>query len=227
MVYFDKSWPAPVSLSTESQKSSGKYNKEDVLTQLKQDFYNKCYLCECKAPNVINVEHFRPHMGNTSMKFDWGNLFWSCGHCNNVKLNKYTNIIDCTSVVEGIDQRIKINMDPIYGAEVEIENLDNNPSTIETTELLKAIYNGTGSTTLKRLEGANIKKDIVDELFKFYGIVNQYLDEDFEGKESHYKQLIVQELRTHLSNSSPFTAIKRWKIRTNEYYNSKLEQFIN
>ena len=33
------------------------------------------------------VEHLLPHLDGKypKRKFDWNNLFWSCGHCNNVK----------------------------------------------------------------------------------------------------------------------------------------------
>lgn len=46
-----------------------------------------------------NVEHLLPHKNGKCLdrKFDWENLFWSCGHCNAIKNNgKYdTGIIDC------------------------------------------------------------------------------------------------------------------------------------
>lgn len=46
-----------------------------------------------------NVEHLLPHKNGKypERKFDWENLFWSCGHCNGVKNNsKYDDgIIDC------------------------------------------------------------------------------------------------------------------------------------
>ena len=46
-----------------------------------------------------NVEHLLPHKNGRypERKFDWENLFWSCGHCNGIKNNnKYDEgIIDC------------------------------------------------------------------------------------------------------------------------------------
>lgn len=46
-----------------------------------------------------NVEHLMPHKNGKypERKFDWENLFWSCGHCNGIKNNtKYDEgIIDC------------------------------------------------------------------------------------------------------------------------------------
>lgn len=46
-----------------------------------------------------NVEHLLPHKNGRypERKFDWENLFWSCGHCNGIKNNgKYdAGIMDC------------------------------------------------------------------------------------------------------------------------------------
>jgi hypothetical protein len=60
-----RSQPAPASLATEKLKTSGEYNKPDVLVRLKEDFYNKCYLCEEKAISKIEVDHFLPHLNGT------------------------------------------------------------------------------------------------------------------------------------------------------------------
>lgn len=34
------------------------------------------------------MEHLLPHKNGKYLdrKFDWNNLFWACGHCNNVKI---------------------------------------------------------------------------------------------------------------------------------------------
>ena len=62
MVNYTKSQPPPASLAIEKAKGkSGKYNEADVLERLEADFYNKCYICEQKAPIAINVEHLVSH----------------------------------------------------------------------------------------------------------------------------------------------------------------------
>lgn len=78
MVYFKKTQPAPKSLAVEKDKKSGVYNQEDVLELLQNDFENKCYICEQKAPISINIEHFKPHFSGKfwDLKFDWNNLFF-------------------------------------------------------------------------------------------------------------------------------------------------------
>lgn len=99
MVKVERSFPAPKSLVEEAKKATGKYDKQDVIEQLKRDFHNKCYICEMKELQDPNVEHLLPHKNGKypERKFDWENLFWSCGHCNGIKNNtKYDQgIIDC------------------------------------------------------------------------------------------------------------------------------------
>ena len=87
MVKIERSMPAPKSLFTEKAKANGSYEKTDVVEQLRKDFHNKCYICEIDNLQDPQVEHLRPHFNgkNKDLKFDWNNLFWSCGHCNGVK----------------------------------------------------------------------------------------------------------------------------------------------
>ncbi len=98
MVKIKRSFPAPSSLAEEA-KRNGKYDREDVIKRLQKDFHNKCYICEMKELQDPNVEHLLPHKNGKypDRKFDWENLFWSCGHCNGIKNNsKYDGgIIDC------------------------------------------------------------------------------------------------------------------------------------
>ena len=83
MVKVERSFPAPASLAVEAQKVKGSYSMPDVVKQL-QD---------------AQVEHLLPHFDGKypERKFDWNNLFWSCGHCNNVKNQRIYDegIIDC------------------------------------------------------------------------------------------------------------------------------------
>ena len=74
MFEVDRSYPDPESLALEKTKSSGKYNKPDVLYRLRDDFHNKCYLCEQKELTSINIEHFVAHRGDVDLKFNWDNL---------------------------------------------------------------------------------------------------------------------------------------------------------
>ena len=61
MVYFEKSQPAPDCLEIEKAKVNGDYKCANVIERIKNDFKNKCYICEYKEPVAINIEHFRSH----------------------------------------------------------------------------------------------------------------------------------------------------------------------
>lgn len=67
------------------------------------------------------MEHLLPHKNGKcpERKFDWENLFWSCGHCNGIKNNgKYDGgIMDCCKYdpeqylsfqIKGSDERLKL-----------------------------------------------------------------------------------------------------------------------
>lgn len=99
MVKIERSFPAPDSLAGEAKKANGRYDGPDVIERLKKDFHNKCYICEMKELQDPNVEHLLPHKNGRypERKFDWENLFWSCGHCNGIKNNsRYDDgILDC------------------------------------------------------------------------------------------------------------------------------------
>ena len=99
MVKIERSFPAPASLESEAKKVSGSYEQPDVVSRLRKDFHDKCYICELKNLQDPQVEHLLPHKNGKypERKFDWNNLFWSCSHCNGIKnQKKYDDgIIDC------------------------------------------------------------------------------------------------------------------------------------
>ena len=140
MLYFEKSQPAPICLIAEQEKASGDYKCGEVLERLKADFKNKCYLCEKQNPSAINVEHLESHQGDKTLKFSWDNLFWSCSHCNNTKLDKFDNILNCTQESENIEGRLKYDFKPFPFEKVSIEALDSAPETDTTQELLVLNY---------------------------------------------------------------------------------------
>jgi len=112
MVNVRKSYPAPECPAEEKKMKNGDYKCGDVLERTKNDFRNKCYICEYKSPSTINVEHFIPHKGDKELKFDWDNLFWACGHCNNTKLDKYGSMLNCTNSEHDVVNWIRYEMKP-------------------------------------------------------------------------------------------------------------------
>ncbi len=222
MVFFEKSQPAPACLAIEKSKKSDKYNCGDVLDRLKEDFKNKCYICEYKEPTSINIEHFKPHKGDRNLMFDWGNLFLACAHCNNIKSDKYENILNCTDISHKIEAKFKYSLALFPFEDVVIEALDNAPETISTKNLLLAVYNGT--TQMKMLEADNLKNKLFDELVIFSGLLRDYFKDVYDNDA---KQYFFRGIKAHLSRKSSFTAFKRSIILNNPKLKQEFEKYFD
>jgi uncharacterized protein (TIGR02646 family) len=216
MINLDRSYPAPESLAREKAKASGTYNTPEVVHRLKEDFKNKCYLCETKA-TTVNIEHLKSHRDNKDLKFDWENLFLSCGHCNNIKLDNYDNILDCTK--EDVENCIRYKMDPYPKSRVKIQTLTDNERVKKTAELLDKVYNGT--TPMKDLESDNIRRILLDELIKFQNMIYQY----YYDLDDEDKYIMLSKIKKQLKSDSQFTAFKRWIIKDIEGLREELEQY--
>lgn len=233
MIRVDRNIEAPKVLEEEKKKSNGTYNKKEVLNALKIVFNKKCYICENKNITSYNIEHLRPHKNvDMDLKFGWENLFLACAHCNNIKLDNYENVLDCTKV--DIDELIVFRKKGNFSWEESIEILplqDNikrngsvellktiqqNTQIKETVELLLKVYNGT--TEMKQLECSNIRKVLREEIAKFIDVINEYMESDGVDK-IDAKNLLNQ----HLQSNSPFSAFKRWIIRDNS---DNLREFL-
>lgn len=217
MIRINRNSSVPQSLLIEEDKENGTYNTPEVLDALYLDFHNKCYICESKNLTSINIEHFRPHKGDKKLMFDWENLFLACSHCNNIKLDKYNNILDCTKI--DVDELISFRKKGQYGWEevIEIKALVYDEKTKSTVELLDRVYNGT--TKMKILESSNIRKELRNELLDFTRAINEYYSSRGEDKEDA-KCLV----KRHLRASSPFAAFKRWIVRDNK---ENLSEFLD
>lgn len=197
-------------LNKEKAKASGSYNKPEVIEALKEISSSKCYICENKKITSYNIEHFRPHKNeNIDLKFDFNNMLLACGHCNNIKLDNYENLIDCSK--EDVDELIAFRKTGNFSwnEKIEITPLKHSIEIDETVDLLEKVYNGT--TALKKLESSNIRKELRDELLRFNDILNEYWEAEGEDKED-----AKFAVKRHLKSSSAFAAFKRWIIRDNK-----------
>ncbi len=223
MININKSQPAPLCLSEEKEKANGDYKCGKVLERLKDDFHNKCYICEEHAPSTLNVEHFKPHKNDKNLKFDWNNLFLSCGHCNNIKLAKYDNLIDCTDNTETVTDLLKFEIKPFPLEKAKITPLVSRLDINSTAQLLDEVYNGT--TELKTIEGLNIRKKLIKELIDFQALLYEYYNE--HGLTEDEKQRIRTKIKRKLNPEAPFTAFKIWVIKDNEGLLKEFNEFIN
>ena len=207
MVKVERSFPAPKSLEIEAKKANGSYSEPDVVEQLKKDFHNKCYICEINNLQDPEVEHLLPHKNGLYIerKFDWNNLFWSCGHCNKVKnRQEYDNgILDCC------------NQDPeeVICFRTENNNVDvtaKNQADIVavlTSELVQEVFNikNTGMRIYKselRLQELNMEMNILYDNLE-------------ELKKNPDSKIVLRKLKALLRRESRFSAFKRCYIRDN------------
>lgn len=141
MVKVERTLPAPASLLTESRKENGNYALIDVVQQLRQDFHDKCYVCEMKNLQDPQIEHLLPHKNGKykEREFDWKNLFWSYGHCNSVKnQKKYEGrILDCCEVDPEKALSFNIEMNDV---KVLVKN-SNDEKAIKTARLVEEVFN--------------------------------------------------------------------------------------
>ena len=197
---------AKQSLAEERDKSAGTYNTPCVNDALQDIFYGKCYICENKQVSSWQIEHLVPHRGDRELKFSWDNLFLACAHCNNVKGDRYTPVLDCTKV--DVDECIAFRKNGYFGVHEELEfvPLNDEEATVNTCELLKETYYG--DTPQKKVEGRFIRKQLRDELSRFKNYVRDYVD-----AKGMREQELYCTIKKELSTGSPFAAFKRWLIR--------------
>lgn len=226
MIYFEKFPTAPDCLEAEKskelekeqglRKTGGKYDCGCVLERLQKDSKNKCYICESKAPTTIHIEHFKPHHQgkNIELKFDWNNLFFACGHCNNTKLAQFDNILNCTDVNDDVENALKYEVKLFPHEPVKIEALNNDPRTEKTRALLLAVFNGTG-TKNKILASGNLRDKLLKELRDYQDYLCEYYDDTCSEND---KNRALKQIKSHLNSASAFTAFKRQVIKDNPQF---------
>ena len=192
------------------------YRDGPNFTAIVEDCCGKCYICENDNATTLNVEHRIPHRGDENIKYDWQNLFLSCGHCNNIKWDRYDNIIDPTQCDP--EDCIALSLTTTELIEnVLIEALINDDRVLQTVDLLGLVYNG-GTTALKDLESAHLRNMLSFSLVRFLQYIEGYRKEPELG----YDAVIKKEI----SRSSAFAAFKRGIVRNDTELFSKFESLL-
>jgi hypothetical protein len=193
-----RSYPAPTSLDKKSD-----YKGEDVIKALQECFYSKCYLCETKNPHDINVEHFIPYSEDNSLKFKWENLYFACSRCNNIKLARKDELIDCCNADTDLSKLIKI-LPPIspYAESMIVEPLNSDKKTINTAKLLNEIYNS-DNTPNKEVTGAFLRNKMFAVIKKVINHMTKYLEEDILEEE---KEVILKRIKKLTENEASYSA---------------------
>ena len=207
---------AIASLEKEKQKKNGNYNASEIFDAINEIFHGKCYLCEQRG--FYQVEHLIPHKGNKDLEFEWNNLFLACPHCNNIKRDKYTPILDCCKV--DVDQKIAFRKHGYWGTEeyLEFTALSDDAETKMTVKLLEEIHHG--STPQKQAEAKILYVKIVKSMRTFKNYVLEY-----EAAKGQTKLDTLELIKLELKSTSEFTAFKRWLIRDAKEKSPELQQY--
>ena len=205
MIKVKRSQPAPASLAEEAKKKDGQYNKPDVTKRLEEDFNNKCYICGMDKLQDPVVEHRLPHKNGKypERKFDWNNLFWSCGHCNSVKNRDIydTGIIDCCTR----DPEECLIFD--FG-ENNISVAAKNPDDIEAQLTAKLIYEvfNTKNTGIRTVRSQVRLDMLLEQMNILITTLKKY-------KDNPQNKFTLRILRTCLQRKSAFSEFKRAYVR--------------
>lgn len=193
----------------ESLLKRTKYDGDDVYQALEDIFFNKCYLCETKEPQDINVEHFDAHMGNLDKKFDWNNLYFVCSRCNNIKGAKYNNLLDCCDASTDVFRAIK-HMPPVtpYAKNVSIEAMDSKVETTQTHELLDKIFNSE-HTINKKVSGSFLRRKVFERYNLLLDQINMYYSPIATNAE---KGQALERIQVLIERSAPYSAFIRWCV---------------
>ena len=218
MIKIERSFPAPASLAVESKKVSGTYEKRDVVERLIKDFYNKCYICEMDKLQDPQVEHLLPHKNGRypERKFDWNNLFWSCGHCNGIKNQEKfdVGIIDCckTDPEQVLFFRLKEETVQILTKD------EKNTQAVLTAELIDEVF-GKKNTAMRIYKCDMRFQELNQEMNKLYDSIEELQD----NPESKFA---LKKLKALLRKESRFAAFKRNYIRENGKKYPQLLEYI-
>lgn len=206
---------APASLAIEKAKQSGTYRGDDVVQLLHQDFHGKCYLCEIDQLQSVEIEHLKAHHNGADRdrKFDWNNLFYSCGHCNGVKnrAEYEETILDCCRV----DPEEYLSQQLVDG-HVQVKVLK--PEGEKTAQLITECF-----------ERANTGIRII-ECQTRVDALKQTMNALFRSLDRHQKRPTPRTLRTlrgMLSRSYKFAGFTRAYVREHLEDYPQLEEFVS
>ena len=165
MVKIERTATPPPSLAIEREKKSGSYREPDVILQLRQDFHDKCYLCEIDELQSAEVEHLHSHGGDVDLMFSWPNLFLSCRHCNSIKnQSQYRDtILDCCNV----DPEMVMQQE-LRDGHVSVTPTSDSQEAIMTAKLLTECFEkkNTGIRTLESTTRVNALSRTMNTLYK-------------------------------------------------------------
>ena len=204
MIYIKKSDGAklqPLLEAAKNKDNANVYRTGAVYEQIKADFHEKCYLCEDNELTSIQIEHFEPHKNDLAKKYDWNNLFYSCGHCNAIKGAGFWPLLNCTDATDQIGEFIEIRFTPFPKPTIDVRLSQACPKKQEgenIRDLLEKILTGKGATSMKIDEAATLRRKMLRTYNQFTGII---VSRDIEA------------IRAAISDKSAFAGMLCWYLK--------------
>lgn len=199
-----RTYPAPASLATAKA-----YDGDDVYTELRKIFFDKCYICETIDPQDVHIEHLFAHEGDVDSRYDWDNLYFACSRCNTIKSTAFNEIIDCCDPEHDAFRSIKL-LPPISprSKTVTIAPTNNNAGTIKTAELLEKIFNS-HHTVNKRISSEFLRSKV----FKQYNLLLDQMNLYFGPVATpEDKAISIERMKVLIQRDMPYSAFIRWCI---------------
>lgn len=201
------------------------YNTKEVVDKLEPMFFGKCYLCEQDELSSPEIEHFDPHQGNQSKKFDWDNLYYSCDRCNSIKGTKHKNLLDCCDPLINVFKIIRCTMPSIPDEDIKVSAMidPSDQKTKNTVELLNLCYNE-DNTALRGIT----RSVLIEKLYEHYTELLKYRliikDKRSTGTEKEYAK---ERIESMLKESFPFSVFWRWHVISDKFLKEELKDKIN
>lgn len=217
MFKVERTGDAPICLA------SNEYNTPEVVERLYDIFHGKCYLCEQADLDAPEVEHFEPHMGDDTLKYDWENLYYSCARCNSIKGTRHQNLIDCCTSEINVVRAIKRKPPTMPDSNMEITAVIEEPRVHNTVELLDRCFNE-DNTALRGITRANLSENLFKHYTKLLShrlvIVNrESTDRDIQDA--------VERIEIMLRDNYEFSAFWRWCVMEDRQLREKLEHALH
>ncbi len=211
MIRVNKAAEIPASLLVEN---CNHYDGQDVQETLYSDQYGKCYLCEQETHKTFQIEHLKPKDEGYSpeLKYEWTNLFLSCGYCNGRKPNNLEILNPLKVNIEDvITHKFDINL-----GKIEFLSKSDDLTILQTIKLLSILFNG--KSNIRDIKGKILFDDLNREILNFLKMLIQYKSNPNEGN----KQIIIDLL--HISKE--FLGFKYWIIKDSGFYDEFQEFMI-
>lgn len=179
---------------------------------------NKCYLCERKAPDTSQIEHFVPTSRDETQCYLWINLYLACDHCNSIKNNvsdrkePTLDILICTDFSIIISDVIDFYCEGKPREKVVIKPLISQTSQaiMDTSFLLHSIFNYESESLA--FDAKVLTDEVIVEMKGLLDLLHNY---EYGSNSAAKKERILLDIKDALSVESPFTAFKIWYIKRN------------